>query len=863
MCRLSLKLTGFFFLLTSTIPMPPLYSQDRETLSVPPVRNAFSADEGCRWDTSHPNLHKLRHNSHYLAGPATGEDWSHWLNGLRQYRKNVHDGLHDPELWRIDCRFDGVRAYVRTAPEWALAADLRPGEPIAFRGQVRWLKGNNRLCAALDWCDRSRGAAGTWQGWSAVIASTTFPMDGEWHDFHLPFEVPEFSTNSLWAKPILGMDGTFDGKTSAYQLRQVSLDVPQSNSRTLRWRELAAAGTRPIAYDDSIYERPDLAWMSRNFVCGFVFIYDRAFWDPERRVYRVEALCDEAEKQFGGYDSIVLWQAYPRIGADDRNQFDFFRDMPGGLDGVRDVIERFQRRGVRVFLPYNPWDIGTRREEDSDEVLLAKLISKVNGDGIFLDTLTAAPTTLRATIDAIRPGVVFAPEIHPLLEELEHCNGSWAQWLNAFPEIGVLHLKWIEPRHMQHQIRRWDKSHQQELAAAWLNGSGLFVWENVFGSWNPWNEEDRATLRRMTPVLRHFASHFSEGQWLPFYPTRSEKVYASCWMRDEVRMWTIVNQGEPLVSSPILEIDDRDERFFDLWRGEPIAPHRSGDKLQLTVPLTRFGAIVAVPLAQQEAIAGLVEAQRLESQRPPRAVVPESAAARSVLMPRTPPQCPMPDPQITHAMLRIEGGSCRFDLRHMRRECGCYPDREMSADQAWSRFLSGSPHAGLIEHRITEDLPAYWIDPKPVTNGQFAVFLKATGYSPDCRDRFLSHWHGQSCPEDLEQEPVVYVDLTDARAYAAWAKKRLPTEWEWHRAAEVHEETFEREVVHEWTESQRDDGHNRFVMLRGGCRYEAKGSIWYFPGGPQPVESHAKFLLMDSGLNRCATIGFRCVSPEE
>ena len=58
---------------------------------------------------------------------------------------------------------------------------------------------------------------------------------------------------------------------------------------------------------------------------------------------------------------------------------------------------------------------------------------------------------------------------------------------------------------------------------------------------------------------------------------------------------------------------------------------------------------------------------------------------------------------------------------------------------------------------------------------------------------------------------MVYVDLEDARAYAAWAGKRLPTEWEWQRAAEGHGQAFDHSEVFEWTESERDDGHTRFV----------------------------------------------------
>ena len=63
----------------------------------------------------------------------------------------------------------------------------------------------------------------------------------------------------------------------------------------------------------------------------------------------------------------------------------------------------------------------------------------------------------------------------------------------------------------------------------------------------------------------------------------------------------------------------------------------------------------------------------------------------------------------------------------------------------------------------------------------------------------------------------------------------------------------------EWTESDRSDGRTRFCILKGGCWYRAAGSIWYADGGPQPTHHAAKFPLMWSGLDRCSTIGFRCV----
>jgi formylglycine-generating enzyme required for sulfatase activity len=68
--------------------------------------------------------------------------------------------------------------------------------------------------------------------------------------------------------------------------------------------------------------------------------------------------------------------------------------------------------------------------------------------------------------------------------------------------------------------------------------------------------------------------------------------------------------------------------------------------------------------------------------------------------------------------------------------------------------------------------------------------------------------------------------------------------------------------VWEWTESCRDDGHTRFAMIRGGSWYRAEGSGWYVEGGPQPCTSHTKFIRMWPGLDRCATVGFRCAMDD-
>jgi formylglycine-generating enzyme required for sulfatase activity len=187
------------------------------------------------------------------------------------------------------------------------------------------------------------------------------------------------------------------------------------------------------------------------------------------------------------------------------------------------------------------------------------------------------------------------------------------------------------------------------------------------------------------------------------------------------------------------------------------------------------------------------------------------------------------------------------------------------------------------------------MDATPVTNRQFDEFIRVTNYKPAQPLNFLNHWRNGRIPAGLEEHPVVYVALEDARAYCAWAGKRLPSEEEWQYAAQgiealkypwgSEDDPSRRNGgdsggttpvtaypqgrspfglydccgnVWELTESAHADGRNRFLLLKGGCYYRAEGSIWYFDGGPRSNRHVAKLLLFWPGLDRSATVGFRC-----
>ena len=240
---------------------------------------------------------------------------------------------------------------------------------------------------------------------------------------------------------------------------------PAWRTALTRWRGEAA--TR-IGYDDSAYAAPEYAWTRSCHVVALAWLWDELLFDHDAGRFTPERFCAESEREFGGFDGIVLWHAYPVIGIDDRNQFDFYRDVPG----IRELVDELQARGLRVFVNYNPWDVGTRREPVADDLAIAELVRELGVDGVFLDTMKEAQPGLRAALDAVKPGIALEGESTlPLARTCDH-HLSWAQWFADSEVPGVLRARWFEQRHMLHHTRRWNRDHTEELHSAWLNGVG-------------------------------------------------------------------------------------------------------------------------------------------------------------------------------------------------------------------------------------------------------------------------------------------------------------------------------------------------------------------------------------------------------
>ena len=657
-----------------------------------------------------------------------------------------------------------------------------------------------------------------------------------------------------------------------------------------KWRD----STRELlGYDGSRYDAPEFAWVPSTFSSCFLLWWDQNFFDPQGGQFTVETFLDRGEEVFGGYDSILFWNTYPRIGFDDRNQFDFYRGLPGGLEGFREVVQICHARGTKIYVPYKPWDVGTRREDNSYVDAVTDLVLVTEADGVFLDTMTRGSLELRDKLDQIRPGVVLNPEGLAPVEHIHFHHMSWSQGQRDSAAPGVLRNKWLERRHMQYQTRRWDPT-TAELHTAWMNGSGIMVWENIFGAWVGHDARYASIMRSMLPIQRRYAHVLSGEGWTPLVDTKAAEVYASLWEEGGLRLWTLVNPLENPVEGTLLEVPHVDGvRYFDLVAGREITPDVQGGMAQLVGAMRPRGIGCFLAAAGDKLGEDFSAFLATQAETDGRA---NWDATPPVLEEKLKPVAPTMEysrESVPPGMVTIPPASYALEVHYRIRECGFYTTsgKTERPDFSWG----GSLHQpAQLRRKVT--LAPYAIDLTPVTNAQYAAFLTATGYTPKQPESFLKHWCDGAPPEGKEDHPVVYVDLEDARAYARWAGKRLPTEEEWQHAAEgpgkrtypwgdVMEEgrcnsgisggttsvtayAEGRSVfgcydmcgnTWELTESERSDGRTRFCILKGGSYYRALGSYWYTDGGPQAANWGAKMLLTWPGLDRCATIGFRCV----
>jgi len=642
------------------------------------------------------------------------------------------------------------------------------------------------------------------------------------------------------------------------------------------------------AYDPARYELPAFRWTQSSFIQPQIMVHDRYFYDPVAGRYTVDRYLDDLNSRYGGIDAVLVWSTYPNMGIDDRNQLEMVESMPGGVEGVRQMVADFHRRGVRVLFPMMMWDEGTHQPSANWPDAIAALMKQIGADGVNGDTQDGVPLGFSLAADKIDHPLVFEPEGGPSDEALTWNVMTWGQYSFPFAPM-VDRYKWLETRHMVNISDRWNLDKTSDLQFAFFNGVGWESWENVWGIWNGINPRDAEATRRVAALERGVAPFLVSPEWEPHYPMHNYGVYSSRWPLQHETVWTVVNRNNYDVDGREMDIPlTPGMRYFDLYHGKELKPDLEGQSAVLSFDLEAngYGAILATPNEPSDQIRALMQRMAAMTAKPIAAYSHQPQVLTQSIVEILPTQAAAEAPE---GMVRIPGGAFVFKVQGTEIEGSANPgvDVQYPWEDSPRRF-----------HEKEMLVAPYFIDKFPVTNAQFKQFLDATHYAPTDRINFLRDWKDGSFPKGWDNRPVTWVSLEDARSYAKWAGKRLPHEWEWQLAAQgrdgliypwgnVWQPTnvplpdMSRTMrgpdavdahpqgaspygvmdmvgnVWQWTEEFVDE-HTRAAILRGGEYYRPQGSLWYFPEALRNDE-HSKLLLMAPGYDRSGGVGFRCV----
>jgi formylglycine-generating enzyme required for sulfatase activity len=544
-----------------------------------------------------------------------------------------------------------------------------------------------------------------------------------------------------------------------------------------------------IGYDASEYDRLELEWTQSSFIQPQMMIHERYFYDPVAGHYTVDRYLDDLEKRYGGIDSVLVWQSYPNIGIDDRNQYDMARDMPGGIDGLQQMVTDFHRRGVRVLFPVMVWDQGTRDEGVPNWIATARLMAQIGADGVNGDTLDEVPLAFRVASDETHHPLAFQPENLTIDEGLLWNNLSWGYWDYSFiPTVGI--YKWLESRHMVNICRRWARDKTDDLQHAFFNGVGYESWENIWGIWNQITPRDAEALRRIATIERAMAPMLVSADWEPHTPTLQYGVFASKFPGRDRTLWTLVNRNEYNVRGQQIKVPYPPEGrpCFDLWHGVSLTPvavdsQERSAVLSFDIEAHGFGAVLCTegppgvpPLGMKTEpdpnVAKLMAKMRDLAMTPLASYSHEWKFLPQRIVEIAPTQ---PAATAPSGMVPIPGAT--FEFRVSGIEIEGENDIAVDVQYPWD-------HAPRRHHLQTLKIKPLYIDKFPVSNAEFKRFLDAAHYHPKSGHNFLRDWKNNTYPDGWANKPVTWVALDDARAYAQWAGKRLPHEWEWQYAAQ-------------------------------------------------------------------------------
>ncbi len=712
----------------------------------------------------------------------------------------------------------------------------------------------------------------------------------------------------------------------------------------------------PGTFDDAILRRKDLQWFRNCYAVNLMGGWDTRFYDYQDTSFHVREYLTKMKTLMGGYEVYSIWPTWPALGMDQRNQWDMFRDLPGGYEQLRQLSDQCHNLATKFFICYNPWDESTRSEEGHLDGMTT-ITKTVNIDGFVLDTRGKGSIELQNAVDAARSGVIMYSEGMAVPADMQTIPSGRVH--NALYYAPMLNLnKFIKPDFAIFRVAEEARERiRREFNTSFFNGYGTEV-----NSFSPgrfeWSEEQMRYWGKLLLIQRENSENFIQAGYLPLIPTLSDSIYVNKWPAAEKTIYTIYNLHPGGFTGNLFESESQEGfHFIDLFHHEELHLDTVDGKYYIPAKLDAFNRydLGTNNESSVSAIARLPRLLTVSLNRKTDQLTFSSLKGDKIrIWAGTPSYGKTPKEfdinqktiQLLDEFPAYEGkfviqlfrknelldetiemitpGTARLISRPEKTEAVKTTPKGMALIPA-GMFSCNSYRTGdsfiaypddLTRKGEKVEMKKFYMDQYPVTNAQYKEFLKATRYQPADTTNFLKHWKNRRVPEGQEQFPVIYVTLEDAKAYAKWAGKRLPTELEWQYAAQTEKgnewpwiqkkpirrvEDFITNTLSVWklegigpdrcnlgdgslypvgkypkgknpyglydlvgcvwqlTSDLYDNTTYRYVMVKGGSYFLPSSSFWYVQGGPRELNFRQYLLRVSPSFERKATVGFRCV----
>ncbi len=572
-------------------------------------------------------------------------------------------------------------------------------------------------------------------------------------------------------------------------------------------------------FDNSLYERPDLSWIKESYLIMLQMAWDREFYDRTTGKYSFPDLIRKGNELFGNIDVYGIWPTWPRLGLDERNQWDLYSDLPGGTTQLRNFGRLARQSNTKFFIAYNPWDNSTRKEDHLKG--MARLIKETEADGVVLDTQGSSSYELQAAADSVRKGVVMFSEGMAVTKDMPGIiSGRVHNAIFFSPELNLNKLIKSDFSIFRVCDVGEDIIHR-EIAIAFFNGYGTEL--NMFrpGGRDENYSDDLDYLSRTTFILRQNNDAFLDKDWTPLIDTEADNVFVNRWSSGKKTIYTVLNMRSEGIEGRLIKIvNDSLRHYVSLWNHENIFPFSENG---INYASTRAeGWTASYSGTRREGSVDCIAELPLllKSELKGDSILLKAHGKNKILVWKGNPSYKTIFKEFDldrDTIVRIkdifgyyEGKIVvqLLDNKHLLdenihifkggkpwlissvvptvRATGIAPDMILIPGTEFTYEVSTGedfiPYPEVSGISFTVD--SFLIDKYPVTNAQYYEFLQSSGYRTSDTARYLRHWERGIYIQGQERYPVVYISHEDMKAYARWAGKRLPTQAEWQLAAQ-------------------------------------------------------------------------------